>query len=759
MANTPQAEASFCNQIPLHQTNLIQPHGVLIVAELRNLSVIQVSSNIAELLSMDADSITGIPLQQFLEATCYTHLLQNISQRQFEVSMPFMLTFRYGNQALSFIHEKDGCLLVEIQLKQSSQPENFFEIFFIRVQQFISTVNQLHTLDEIVKVAAKEIKHISGFDKVMIYSFDEEWNGLVVAEEMEEGMDAYLGLKFPPTDIPRQARELYLKNPYRIIPNREYEPVPMVPAMNSSTGQPADLSNCKFRSVLPVHLEYLKNMNVCASMSTRIIHKEKLWGLIACHHRTPKYLSFQECFVFEYISNIISSRIASISFHTASQRSDQLDRIFQDINTDIWKQNDPASSLVSCKKELRALLGAEGIVISWQGRVDTEGKTPSQQQLGSLLEWLQQENFSQVIQFNSLSNEYPPAKEFAGIASGLLLLPIQPYEGNYILAFRAEELEHVEWGGNPNEVLRFEKENRNYHPRNSFRVWKETVQFRAVPWDQQEMKIAQRLRNSLVELTLRALAKNLEHIVKERTRELENSKRELEATIDDWSQIIHVATHDLQEPARKITLYTSRVVEKVKEEEAGRFVLKLQDASKRISSLLRNLLNYSRISQQHVKEKLDLNQLIEEVISDFELLIEEKNAKIEVDKLTEVEAVPEQLRQVFSSLVSNSLRFHKEEPRIRISGYKVGGLNFDLKEDKEGQYFRVSVKDNGIGFSDQHAVKIFQLFQKLNTHEFETGVGIGLSVAKKIIEKHGGIIMARGKEQEGAEFIFIIPLR
>ncbi len=762
MANTTQAEANFCNQIPLHQTNLIQPHGVLLVADLRHLSLIQVSSNISELLSRDAETINGIPLQQLLEENCYAQLLQNISQRQFEVSMPFMLTFRYGNETrsdLSFIHEKDGCILIELQLKQSSQPENFFEIFFTRVQQFISAVNQLHTIDEVVKVAASEIKQISGFDKVMIYSFDEEWNGLVVAEEMEEGMDAYLGLKFPPTDIPRQARELYLKNPYRIIPNRNYEPVPLVPAVNPLTSQPTDLSNCKFRSVLPVHLEYLKNMNVCASMSTRIIHRERLWGLIACHHRTAKYLSFEECFVFEYISNIISSRIASISYHTSSQRSDQLDRIFQNINTEIWKHNDPASSLVSCKKELKELLGAEGIAIAWQGRIETEGKAPSQQQLTSLLEWLQQENFSQVSQFHSLSNEYQPAKEFAAIASGLLLLPIQPYEGNYILAFRAEEVEHVEWGGNPNEVLSFEKETSNYHPRNSFKVWKEIVQYRAVPWDQQEMKIAQRLRNSLVELTLRSLAKNLENIVKERTRELENSKRELEATIDDWSQIIHVATHDLQEPARKITLYTSRVMEKVKEEEAGRFVTKLQAASKRISTLLRNLLNYSRISQEQVKEKLDLNQLVAEVISDFELLIDEKKAKIEVGALPHVEAVPEQLRQVFSSLLSNALKFHKGAPVISVTGYQVASLNFDAPEDAEGSYARISVKDNGIGFSDQHAVKIFQLFQKLHTHEFETGVGIGLSVARKIIEKHDGIIMARGREDEGAEFIFIIPMR
>ena len=755
MANTNHAEASFCNQIPLHQTSLIQPHGILIVADITDLSLVQVSENVHLLFDEPAGSILGRPLRQFLDDACFAELQQKISQRQFEVSMPFMLTFRYGNKTwsgLSIIHEKDGALLIELQTGESNRRENFFEIFFARVQQFISAINQLPTVDEVVKVAAKEIRDLSGFDKVMIYSFDEEWNGLVIAEEMEAGMDSYLGLKFPPTDIPRQARELYLKNPYRIIPNREYEPVPLVPAINPLTSQPTDLSDCKFRSVLPVHLEYLKNMKVSASMSTRIIHRERLWGLIACHHRTAKYLSFEECFVFEYLSNILSSRIASISNHISTQRSEQLEKIFQKIHTAIWKQNDPAGSLCSCKPELKELFGAEGIVIAWQGRIETEGSTPGEEQLSLLLKWLQQEQFTQVKQFSSLPNEYPPAKEFSAIGSGLLVMPIQPYEGNYILAFRAEEIEHIHWGGNPNEVLSFEKETSNYHPRNSFQVWKEIVQYRAVPWDQQEMKIAERLRNSLVELTLRALAKNLENIVAERTRELE-------ATIDDWSQIIHVATHDLQEPARKITLYTARVMEKVKEEEAGRFVMKLQAASKRISSLLRNLLNYSRISQQHVKQKLDLNQLVEEVISDFELLVEEKNAKIEVDTLTEVEAVPEQLRQVFSSLISNSLRFHKQEPWIRISGYKVAGLNFDLQEDKEGQYFRVSVKDNGIGFSDQHAVKIFHLFQKLHTHEFETGVGIGLSVAKKIIEKHGGIIMAKGREGEGAEFIFIIPLR
>ncbi len=760
MTNSPNAGADFCNQIPLHRTSLIQPHGILLVADPADLSLIQVSKNVAEIFQQPAEKLIGTRLQDVLEELCYVHLQHLVSQGSFEVSTPFLLTISYHGilrTSLSFIHQKDGALMIEVQVNESRQAQDFFEIFFVRVQQFISSINQHSAVDEVVKAAAREIKSISGFDKVMIYSFDEEWNGLVVAEEKEEGMDQYLGLKFPPTDIPKQARDLYLKNPYRIIPNRSYEPVPLVPALNSLTGEVTDLSDCKFRSVLPVHLEYLKNMKVEASMSTRIIHKEKLWGLIACHHRTPLYLSFQECFVFEYLSNILSSRIASISYGVAAGRSEQLDKIFKNISETIWKQEDPSRSLLQCKKELKEIFRADGMVVTWQGVQHHEGLTPGEAEVKILLEWLQRSDDSKVRQFNSLSSVFEPAQDYASRASGLLVIPVQPYEGNFVLAFRAEEVSHVEWGGNPNDVLTFEKGGRQYHPRNSFEIWKETVKYRASPWEREEMKIAERLRNTLVELTLKTITLNLEKLVEKRTSELENSKRALEATLYDWSQIIHVATHDLQEPARKITLYTSRVQEKVKDEEAVRYVTKLQSASKRISSLLRSLLNFSIISQEHARTTIDLNEVVEEVLTDFELQIEEKKAQITIGRLPGVKAVPEQMRQVFSSLLANSLKFYKDYPRIMISGTHVKALSFDAVPDEKGKYVRISVKDEGIGFPGTLSEKMFQLFQKLHTEDYPAGVGIGLSVVKKIIDKHGGIIMARGKEKEGAEIIFILP--
>jgi two-component system, chemotaxis family, sensor kinase Cph1 len=362
----------------------------------------------------------------------------------------------------------------------------------------MASIETASTTLETCQVVAKELKRLSGFDKVMIYQFDEAWNGDVVAEEKEQGMDSYLGLKFPASDIPKQARELYKKTPYRLIPAIAYEPVKLYPVLNPKTNAFTDLSDSNLRSVASVHLEYLRNMQVNASMSTRILKDGELWGLIACHHRTPYYLSYEMCSVFELISNVITTKIGAV--HSADQlvynvsKQQQINELVQLI----YQKSEPGSYLGL----LASLLEADGVAVVMDKKITSFGKTPDFTAIEDLVIWLSSNEVRDIYHQPSLSSVYETAEAYALAASGLLALPIEYNKGNFILAFRPEAVQKVAWGGNPSEAVQFESDGKKYHPRASFQQWQQTVRFSAIPWKTQVLQTAEEVKNVLTSYRL-----------------------------------------------------------------------------------------------------------------------------------------------------------------------------------------------------------------------------------------------------------------
>ena len=282
-----------------------------------------------------------------------------------------------------------------------------------RFQEAAAGINQSTSIQELATIACQEIKHVSGFDKVMIYAFDEKWNGLVIGEAMEDGMESYIGLKFPASDVPKQARDLYLKNSYRIIPDRKYKKVSLIPELNPAINAPTNLTDVKSRSVVDVHLEYLANMRVEASMSTRIIHNELLWGLIACHHRKPKFLSFEECAVFELVSNVISAKLSSLVNQLRADERMRLNGLLRELNSKILVFDNLLNLFRKCGNEITKLLGGDGIAICWEGKIITDGLAPREHQIEGLLQWLRTRDFKSIIDITSLPDAFEPSKEYS----------------------------------------------------------------------------------------------------------------------------------------------------------------------------------------------------------------------------------------------------------------------------------------------------------------------------------------------------------
>jgi light-regulated signal transduction histidine kinase (bacteriophytochrome) len=314
-----------------------------------------------------------------------------------------------------------------------------------------------------------------------------------------------MGLKFPASDIPKQAREMYRKNPYRFIPNVDYQPVRLYPVLNPVTGGFTDLTDSNLRSVAGVHIEYLRNMQVAASMSTRIVKDEQLWGLISCHHRTAKYLSYQMCSLFELLSGIISAKVASLEHRQEYRFKSEMQEQFSKLVEKVYSISNLPEALYQEQHGLLKMLGAGGMAVALNGHVHTLGTTPSLPQIEDLVFWLQTSNMAKTFHVANLSSVYEGAESYTTEASGLVALPVQPDQGRYVLLFRPEVVRSVAWGGNPAEAVTFEPDGKRYHPRHSFATWKERVQKTALPWTAAELDMAEQFRNFLVEYTLHKL--------------------------------------------------------------------------------------------------------------------------------------------------------------------------------------------------------------------------------------------------------------
>jgi light-regulated signal transduction histidine kinase (bacteriophytochrome) len=343
-------EAEYCGKVPLHQTNQIQPHGVLLVLEKKTLNVLQASENTEQLFGIKVTSMVNAPLVSFVSSR-HIQTLQERLEQSIEARLPLLVTINKID-FLMMVNAFETYLIAEFEKVETKSEQNSFVDIYHEVKYAMAEIDKMTTTHEACQVIAKELKRISGFDKVMIYQFDTDWNGEVVAEAMDEDIESYLGLKFPASDIPPQARELYKKTPYRLIPNIDYVPVKLYPVINPLTGAFIDLTNSSLRSVAAIHLEYLKNMEVSASMSTRILKDGLLWGLISCHHRTPKYVSYQVRSLFEMLSSLITSKITAVQnadiFEYKSRTHARLNKVMERIYRKSDLVEDSLSNLRKC---------------------------------------------------------------------------------------------------------------------------------------------------------------------------------------------------------------------------------------------------------------------------------------------------------------------------------------------------------------------------------------------------------------------------
>ena len=499
-----------CAREPIHIPGSIQPHGIMFVLREPELTVAQVSENVSRFLGMDPDELLDKPLSSFLDAEQerrVRYALNSVDPRE-NNPVDLQIPTKNGTGPLDgFVHRHEGFSFLELEGASLAYNARFLE-FYKAISKLSSRLHGTATLKDLLDEAALGIRSLTGFDRVMIYRFAENFDGEVVAEAKGELGESFLGLWFPASDIPEQARHLYILNPVRAIADAAYAASPLVPVLNPDIKRPTDLSFAGMRSVSPVHCEYLRNMGVAASMSISIVQGQQLWGLIACHHFTPHAVSYEMRKACTFIGEVMASEIGRRvveqeakyqSFATATQAK------FLEL---MAATPESLSGLLNSTPNLLDLLPCHGAAIVSAEKVQMLGAVPGYDEIVELAGWIRKSGLHNTFATSCLSNHYGNADRIRQTASGLMALEVATVPLTYVLLFKPEVVQTVTWAGNPTKPVVASEGTLRLGPRASFEAWREEVRGHSVPWKANEIRVAGELRNLIsVVLYSRGLAK------------------------------------------------------------------------------------------------------------------------------------------------------------------------------------------------------------------------------------------------------------
>ena len=490
-----EADLSNCEREQIHLAGSIQPHGALLVVD-DDLVIVQASANAPEFFGQ-VDDLLGLGLGD-LDAELALRL-RAVGADPLD-AVPAALQCRVGRREIAcdvLVHRPStGGLVVEFE--PAGEPLDFAEQVERALQKLLSTYNLKSLCDE----AARIFRDISGYDRVMIYRFDEDGHGEVFSEQRRQDLEAFLGNRYPASDIPQIARRLYERNRVRVLVDIGYTPVPIEPRVAPGTGLELDMSLCVLRSSSPIHVQYLRNMGVAATMVGSIMVGGRLWGLVACHHYVPRIASFAVRAVCELLAEALGTRIAALESFFQGQAEISVRRLEQRMIEAITRKGDWQAALFEASDTLLQPVGATGAALLFEGQVQSAGEVPGTAELREIGQWLDAQPRSPFFATNALAAKLPAMGRLARVASGLLAAPVSTAPGEYLLWFRPERKHTVTWGGDPNKPVIVGNDPADLSPRRSFAQWHQVVEGTAAPWSARDLAAARIIGETVTDVVL-----------------------------------------------------------------------------------------------------------------------------------------------------------------------------------------------------------------------------------------------------------------
>jgi light-regulated signal transduction histidine kinase (bacteriophytochrome) len=735
----PVIDLSACAREQIRTPGSIQPHGFLLTLS-EELMVLQASANLDDWTGRPAAAAVGCLLAEVIGEAAALRLAPELAATLGD--RPYYLGTVGTPNGHNFDvlgHRWDGVTILEFEAVERTQPAGFRHLYPL-IGDFLQKVNDAGgSVESMARLACQHIRSVTGYGRVMVYQFDADGHGHVTAESKEDGYHSYMGQHFPASDIPVQARELYALSRIRLIQDANYKPAPLVPSLNPVTGKPNDLSFAALRSVSPVHLQYMRNMHTMASMSVSLIVKGKLWGLISCHNTGPAPVPFEKRTACEQLGQILALCIESREDAHELQFRLEVRRIMVSMLAGLTQGSNFIENLSSVFPDLLRFARASGVAVVVDEGVLSYGDTPGEDDILALVDWLAVHDHSDVYHTDKLSAAWPDAGRIMRNASGLLAMPISRIHKHYLLWFRPEFVQTIEWAGNPHEKEMAASTPGALSPRSSFAAWRETIHGTSLPWHDGEIELALEFRTALLGIALER-AEQMAELAEELTR----SNKELEA-------FSYSVSHDLRAPLRHIVGFADLLIEasgSEDDQQRMRFLKNIKDAARLAGKLVDDLLSFSQMGRASLHPAMvDMGSLVAACIDRLALEARGRNIEWDIAPLPAVYADATFLHLALYNLLANAVKFTgKQDPAV---------IRVSAEEHPDETVFHVA--DNGAGFNMDYVHKLFGVFQRLHRMEDFEGTGIGLANVRRIVERHDGRVWATSVQGEGATFSFTIP--
>jgi chemotaxis family two-component system sensor kinase Cph1 len=726
-------DLSNCEREPIHIPGNIQSHGFLIALG-PDFRINYCSENIAAFAQVNAVSLLGTPVY-FLETVVLKKMagfianLIHIAQRDegFHPVNPYPVSVGETNFNLVIAASADQYLL-EFEPASSDLQSDLHQAIGSTLSEILADANLPRLLDK----TAQQIQKLIGYDRVMVYKFHDDGHGEVVAEAKIEGLPPWLGLHYPASDIPQQARELYKRNLVRLIADVGTVPSAIL-TYKELNEVPLDLTNSALRAVSPVHIQYLKNMGVASSFSVSLIYQGELWGLVACHNYTPRYIHYKQREAAKLIGQVLSSALSFRQHEEDQHKNYRLKNAIEDLTRHLLRYRNIEDALFKHEVTLLHAVDAGGAVLAYGNHFYHAGQTPDDIFLSGLIDWLQDKVEEAIYATSRLSGDYPPAIMHKMAASGMLVCRLSKELKEYIIWFRPEVTTTVNWAGNPDKPVEVSETGLyQISPRKSFEIWAQTVELTSVPWTNEDFRSALRLKEEVA------------FAISRKATEIRILNDKLKEAYDELDAFSYTISHDLKNPLTTIKSYSQLLKRSLKLEPRQESMLDgILSGANRMQAMIEEVLHYSKAGQIQAKPRLvNMAGLLADLKEQLLVAHEHLPVTINIGSTPAVYGDEMMIHQVFSNLVGNAIKYSSKtaSPLIVISG-----------EQLENQ-IRYRVTDNGIGIKLHDQGKIFDLFTRSDDVGAYEGSGVGLAIVKKIMEKHAGRIWVESEQGIGSTF-------
>jgi chemotaxis family two-component system sensor kinase Cph1 len=696
--DAPVLSLANCADEPIHVPGTVQRHGAMLVFDA--FAVLEAwSANAAELLLLEVSN--GLPLASVGLPPPVRQMVEECIALSAGDAIPLVLAVELGGHEFDCVtHTHCGRVIVEFELRDVSLVT--VGIFALKAHSALDRLKRQTTVRSLLQMATDQVRDITGFDRVMGYRFGPDGSGDVIAESRCASLAPLLGMRYPASDIPEQARRLYVLNTLRLIPDVSAMPVPL---LGRNGRAPVDMSHSVLRSVSPVHIEYLRNMGVGASMSVSVIVDGRLWGLIACHHMSPRRVPYAIRMTADVIAQVLAATVQTLE---AQRRAETIARA-ADVRTDLMQAlligEDGLREIASRAAAICAALDCPALIITQSGRHVVHGELDAET---AAVIVRAHPGAGDVLLQRLRADDWPEAaRGHVQAWPGMLAMCFDPPTDGWMIAMRPEQVASIRWAGKPEKSVKVGPMGARLTPRGSFDEWLETVRGRAESWSPTHLLIARQMQEELHRASI---------------------ARQSETDLAR-SQLMAMLGHDLREPLHAIQMAATLLQNGGAAAPMG---LRIQNSSNRMSRLISQVLDVSKIQTGiglgSQMQRLDLAIVVGDVVGEASIGYPEVVYRVTGDSCAMVDGDADRLAQVATNLLSNA----------RSHGLRTGSIDISLKVGERNVIFSVSNVAEALNPATVNS--LYKPFKAASLHNARNrgGMGLGLYITERIVNEHGG---------------------